>query len=590
MLWKRVLIGQLGHTIGMRQSAVKSGCYPANAEDQKMLVLGYEGTLQPDPASFRMGGPDCDPTAGGVAVSGGLPPQMEMLIEPLLAKALLAFERRIPDGQRVFSGERIPVDALLELLRQRLQGILTLTVAAHLTTADDPATPTEHDLTQEFPVLGPLLQQAVSEWVAATAAFHERLQRDGSRLAAWLGVASLPPVESVSGTTSDTHPGGHLVLRIVFKGGRCVYYKPRSISGEWLWHRLLELIAEAEPALRLPAGRALEGGIASRYGWAESVLVRDSLDRGSGGLAGGVEYWHAAGAMLCLAHHVSLTDLHLGNVIATPNGPAVTDAECLGTSRFFDSPTAGNTREDTKCGTVLEALMDTGLLPGRAVQSMPDISGLFGSAGPIPGLGLPQWSLEPSGRYRLRVASAVLMDHGNTPGRESPLTVLPQLLAGYRQAAGVLLRCRKALIASGSHWRSVLEKDHAPRVVVRDTLCYSLLLSESLDPRYLRSGYGRQRTLRSALRADIPAIFPKALLRTELHSLLNLHIPRLIALPGTRTLASNSGRPLVRNFARCAPAEEVIRRMEELSAKSLEAVHVPALVLAMLRTVASSQS
>jgi len=126
--------------------------------------------------------------------------------------------------------------------------------------------------------------------------------------------------------------------------------------------------------------------------------------------------------------------------------------------------------------------------------------------------------------------------------------------------------------------------------VVRDTLCYSLLLSESLDPRYLRSGYGRQRTLRRALRADIPAIFPKALLRTELHSLLNLHVPRLIALPGTRTLASNSGRPLVRNFARCAPAEEVIRRMEELSAESLEAVHVPALVLAMLRTAASSPS
>jgi len=574
----------------MRQTAVKSGCFSANAEGQKMLVLGYEGTLQADLVSGRTGGSDCDHPADGVAVSGELPPQMEMLIEPLLAKALLWFERRIPHGQRVFSGERIPVDALLELLRRRLQGILTLAVAAHLTTADRSTTVTDRDLTQEFPGLGPLLQQAVSEWVAATVAFHERLQRDGSRLAAWLGVASLPPVESVSGTTSDTHPGGHLVLRIGFKGGRCIYYKPRSISGEWLWHRLLEMMAEAEPTLRLPAGRVLEGGISERYGWAESVQVGDSVGRGSEGVADGPEYWHAAGAVLCLAHHVCLTDLHLGNVIATPRGPVVPDAECLGTPRVFDSPTKGNAGEDSKCGAFLESLMDTGLLPGRTVHGMPDISGLFGSAGRVSGLGLPQWSLEPSGRYRLNVASAVLMDHGNAPGRASPLSVLPELLAGYRQAARVLLLCRKALISSGSQWSSVLEKDHAPRIVVRDTLCYGLLLSESLEPRNLSSGYRRQNTLRSALQSDAAAIFPKALRRTELHSLLNLHVPRLIALPGTRTLASSSGRSLARNFARCTPAEEVIRRMEELSAESLEAVHVPALVLAVLRSAASPRS
>lgn len=585
--WNRVPMGQLGHTIGMRQTAVTSGCFPANADDRKMLVLGYEGTLHAGPAPGQMGGRDCDLADGGVAACGGLPPQMETLIEPLLKNALLAFERRIPDRQRVFSGERIPVDALLELLRRRLQGILTLAVAARLATAGSSIALTVRDLTQEFSGLGSLLQQAVSEWVAATLAFHERLQRDGSRLAEWLGVGSLPPVESVSGTTSDAHPGGQVVLRIVFKGWRCIYYKPRSISGEWLWHRLLELIAEAEPALRLPAGRVLAGGIPARYGWAESVLVRDGTVGGGEGSGDGPAYWHAAGAMLCLAHHVSLTDLHLGNVIATPRGPVVTDAECLGTPRLFDSMAGG---EGTKCGTFLESLMDTGLLPGRAVHGMPDISGLFGSGGPVPGLGVPRWSLESCGRFRLRVASAVLMDHGNAPGRVSPLTVLPQFLEGYRQAAGALLRCRRALMSSGSQWRSVLGKDHAPRVVVRDTLWYSLLLSESLDPRYLHSGNRRRRTLRSALQADAPDNFPGAVLRTELHSLLELHVPRLIALPGTRTLASNSGRSLVSNFARCTPAEEVVRRMEELSAESLEAVHVPAIVFAVLRTVASSQS
>lgn len=575
----------LHHTIGMRQSALKSGCLPVNGEDRQMLVLGYQGTLQPDPTLCQAAGPGYDHASGGIAVPGGWPPQMEALIEPLLARALLGLERRTPAVQRVFGGELIPLDALLELLRERLRGILAQAIAAHLETADHHTLLVERDLICEFPVLLPLLQQAVSEWIAAMAAFHDRLQRDGQRLAAWLGVATLPPLESVSGTTSDTHPGGHVVLRIVFSGGCCVYYKPRPISGEWLWHRLLEAVAEAEPALRLPAVRVLEGSSPARYGWTESVLPLDRL-RGS---PDGTRYWHAAGAMLCLAHHVSLTDLHLGNVIATPSGPAVIDAECLGTPRFVDTPASGNSRGNTAFGAFFESLIGAGLLPRKLLSRMPDVSGLFGSAAPVSGLGLPQWFVASDGSYSLATAPAVLLDHGNAPGRTSALTAMPQLLAGYRQAAGVLLHIRKALLASGSHWRSVLEREHAPRVVLRDTLTYGILLSQSLEPGNLRSEYRRQAAFRGALRRDAPVAFPKALVRKELQALRHLHVPRFMALPGTRTLASGCGGSLASNFSVCTPAEEVLRRMEELSLEKLEAVHIPALLLAILNLAESSR-
>lgn len=545
-------------------------------EDRQMLVLGYQGTLQPDPHSCGGGS---DPIPSGESVCVRSPPQMDGIIEPLLAGALHGLERRIPTRHRAFAGELISVDALLELLRERLRGILTLAVAACLKRGEVSAAAMDRCLLVEFPRLSPLLQQAVSEWVAATATFHERLHRDGTRLARWLGFASLPPVESVAGTTSDTHPGGHGVLRVVFKGGRCVYYKPRSISGEWLWHRLLEIIAETDPALRLPAGRVLEGSRPERYGWAESVLMQGDTN----GFADGTEYWHAAGAMLCLAHHVSMTDLHLGNVLATPNGPAVTDAECLGVPRLLDASPNKAHRENEPVASFFEALMSTGLLPDGVVRDVPDVSGLFGSAGAVSSLGLPQWILEPDGRCRLMAVPAGLLDHGNAPGRVSMLAVLPELLAGYRHAACVLLCSRRSLISPGSRWRWVLEREHAPRIVVRDTLRYSLLLSRSLEPRYLCAGGQRQSDLRRVLEVDTPTAFPKALLRAEVHALQRLHIPRLIALPGTRTLASGSRRPLVRNFASCTAAEEVLRRMEELSAERLEAVHVPALLLAMLR-------
>jgi hypothetical protein len=59
-------------------------------------------------------------------------------------------------------------------------------------------------------------------------------------------------------------------------------------------------------------------------------------------------------------------------------------------------------------------------------------------------------------------------------------------------------------------------------------------------------------------------------------------VPRLITLPDTRTLASGSGRSLASSFAGCTPAEAVIRQMEGLSRDTLEAIQVPALLLAIL--------
>jgi lantibiotic modifying enzyme len=562
----------------MRPSASQNEVLPVNSENPQMLVIGYHGTLRPDTASPSEDAPARD-QPGTVSIAS--PPQMDQFIEPLLANALLALESCSPGNQRIFAGKQIPLDGLLGLLRRRLQDILTLTIAAHIENADSPTTLTEHKLAHNFPVLATLLQQAVSEWVIAAVTFLQRLQRDASRLAEWLGVGSLPPVESLSATASDTHPGGHVVLCLIFHGGRCVYYKPRAVTGEWLWHSLLESVAEADPSLSLPAARVLPGSSLERYGWMESVTAQDIPQRTVEKPAEGPLYWRSAGAMLCLAYHACLTDLHLGNIIATPRGPAVTDAECLGTPGV---PAAqAITRDSTEHDAFLESVMDTGLLPGRSTPDLPDVSGLFGSAAPVPGLRLPQWTLQPNGQYRLTMAPACLLDHGNKPDDASPLTAMPHILEGYRLASKALLRARKTLLHAQSRWRSVLERQHAPRIVVRETFHYGLSLSRSLEPEQLRSEQQRRNMLLDALQKDAPAITPDALLRTELHSLLHLHVPRFVLLPGTRTLASGSGRSLGRNYASCTPVEVVIRRMEKLSEESLESVHVPAILLAAFR-------
>ena len=505
-----------------------------------LLLLGYQGTLQPDPAQCG-------------AAADAFPSEAEAHVERFVAAARR--DLRIPPAHRLCGGEPIPLSALEDTLSDRLRGIFTPALGL------DPHADAEH-LTREFPLLHALLAAAVAEWVDAIATFHARLHRDAARLAEWLHLPSLPPLHAVFTTDSDSHAGGHKVIRLEFAGGLCVYYKPRPVTGEWLWHHLLQALQE-HSSLHL-ASAAVLAGDSGRYGWMQAI-PRSHNPRGS------EQYWHAAGAVLCLAEHMRITDLHMANVLVTCDGPASFDTESLGTPR---------TENATGSAAALADLLDTGLLP-TASASRPDVSGLFGHSAPVPEILLPRWSADADGAPRLETVPAALMDHSNTPPCASPIAVLPHLVSGYREAASALMRCRETLLTPGSAWLSVLNV-HAPRIVLRDTLTYGLLLSRSLQPDALRSARRRATLVRDALQEAGTARLPASVLRTEQRTLLHLHIPRFTALPGTRKLATSAGRPLAARFHASTPAETVLSKLAALTPATLESVHIPALLLAVL--------
>ncbi len=571
---------------GVRDFMANIGPFDQRNNDAVLLVVGHRGTLRPVPSTGV--GPLSFPS-DDAAFAGNLPPIMEALLGPWLATASDRLKQRVPPEQRAFRGEPIPLDSLLLLLKDRLLGVLTQAVGASCLDAEEqPASPVASDLFRKFPLLLSLIGSVVSEWVTATVTFLERLHRDRQWIAAALQLTALPPIESICETTSDAHAGGHSVLRVGFVGGGCLYYKPRPVTGEWLWHALLVAIARLDPELRLPSARVLTNDVRFHYGWAESVfpeensLSENSNERSNGDSMPVLDYWHAAGAMLCLAQHARLTDLHLGNIVATPWGPAVTDAECLATPNLPVRPGTETSLENAAIAGALESIVSTGLLPIGRVSDQPDISGLFGHATPVPGVELPGWAVSPEGRYHLISVDAELVAHPNTPNQTTAIAVLPRMLSGYRHAAELLMRGRETLIGPGARWRAVLEKAHAPRMVVRDTLSYGLLLGRSLGPRYLHSWYRRRNAILSGLDTETSAGLPWSLLRTETTALLHMHVPRLVVLPDSRTLANSSGRPIARGFAACTPAQPVLGQIEGLSTESIENIQVPALLTSIL--------
>ncbi len=528
------------------------------------LVLGYQGTLAPDPARCA------EPAAGGEEA----PLIPEIPLEPWIRDAQRDLQQRLSAGVPECRGGCIDPGALVETLRERLTGILTEALAF------DPDA-NEESLTRRYPALPALLQGAAAEWVDAIAVFHERFHRDASRLAHWLDDAQLPELRSLTPARSDPHAGGHSVLQLLFRDGRCIYYKPRPISGEWLWDRLVHAV-NGHSSLQLNSAGAL-AGITGRYGWVASLTPHAGLHEWDQSSLQASAYWHAAGATLCLAAHVRMTDLHLANVLATSSGPAPVDAESFGSP-----PTAADSGARHAFAAIVDTLLDTGLLPSDHAGELPDVSGLFGRAAAAPGILVPEWSDGPAGTRRLRMVPSALVDQGNAPPGASPLQVLPQLVSGYREAADALMRCRESLVSPESPWRRTLEQIHAPRIILRDTLTYGLLLSESLHPDQLPSVHRRRSVLRNALRGRSRGALPEAVLRAELRDLLGLHIPRFTGLPGSRTLATSSGRRLAQRFLACSPAEAVLHGMDQLSTQRLNELHVPALLLAILGQQGSS--
>lgn len=506
---------------------------------------------------------------------------MEELLTAWLAGASRELDRRVPQAQRVFRGEPIPLDSLLLILRNHLSGILTPAVASVCDDAEqEPPPQISADVFGKFPALLPLVRSTVSEWIAAVATFLQRLHRDAPDIARAQKLGELPPIESICGTASDVHAGAHPVLRVSFAGGGCMYYKPRQVTGEWLWHALLASIAALDPELSLPRARVLTHGSRFHYGWMEALAPLSAGD--SCQLQ---NYWHAAGALLCLAQQVRMSDLHLGNIMATRLGPAVTDAECLATPERARNRVRGPAAEAPELACAVDAILATGLLPGRDLGSRPDVSGLFGHAVPVHGITVPQWMVSANGRYRLRAAAAALVEHNNAPAvATSPIAVLPPLLSGYRHAAQALLSARTALVAPGAPWRLLLERAHAPRVILRDTLTYGLLLSHSLMPRHLGSVSQRRAAIVPALQAARPVEVSPALLRMEARALLQGHMPRFTHPPASRSLAGSSGRPIVRQFTACSAAQSVVAELEILSRTRLEGVLIPALLSSILES------
>jgi len=451
----------------------------ASGGRERLLLVGWEGALAPVPGK--------DAGAGEPEVLGSW-----------MAEAR-RFAARISTSD---SGATLPLEQLVGALRRRLMGVFAMPVAMGF-----------GGLTGEQRAgLERVTGAVLEDWRAGVGLFARRLRGCSAELARWMGVAELPEIISLGAASSDVHGPSGVGIQIEFAGGETVFYKARPVTGEVFWAELQGRLAEIDLQAGVRAARALTGrDQAGEFGWME-CLPRSVCEEG--------RHWRRAGALLCAAMATGLSDLHMANIVATADGPAVVDAECLGGLGGW-APGDGEGMEGE--------LLGTGLLP---FGDLPDVSGLFGGGASVSGVRVPRWGADGAVEF----VGAGLVEQGNrlAGSERAPLACLPEMLDGFRCAAEAICGIRRELLTEGG-WVERMEASHRPRVVFRSTLEYGLVMSRTLFPEAIGFSevIGSEVARERAVRRGLAELGPRqggaeggGVEEAEVRALLRLCVPR----------------------------------------------------------------
>ncbi len=430
-------------------------------------------------------------------------------------------------------------------------------------------------LWKAFPVLARQTAWIVERWVATTAELLTRLEADRATLAEHFAAGADPGrVESIEPGLSDPHEGRRRVSLLRFTSGLELVYKPRSLGIDVAFAGLLGW-AEAHGLPAVPPRLAvLDRG---RHGWVGVARHAALASREAGH-----EYFRKSGALLCLAHALRATDLHMENVIATSSGPVVVDLEpLLQPVKRSDATGLDRAAASTEPHDVPDSCLSSGLLSLYEIGtdgSVFDMGGLRGTGRGTLKLTRRVWQGQRTddlqysdvATFTTRTANAAIA------GDETlqPDDFAGDVVAGFGETYRWLVAHRDALLAPGGPLDRFATS--RTRVIPRSTSQYMMLSAVLAAPRYQRDGATRSVALDVLLRpfathVERPAVWPA--LVAERQALEALDVPYFSAgCDDTAVFAGAGGaeaataaEPLVRGYFSTSGLDGVRARLRAMT-------------------------
>jgi lantibiotic modifying enzyme len=419
------------------------------------------------------------------------------------------------------------------------------------------------ELYREFPVLLRKSIAVAGGWLEATVEASLRLAGDREELERrFADGRPLGAVSAVEAPASDPHRGGRKVLVLAFESGSRLVYKPRPVAQEALLAAWVEWMTahgfeDAPPAART---WARDG-----YGWQEYVEAGSLADASAA-----QRYFRRAGALVALGYALRAGDLHAENLVATPRGPVVIDAEMLLQplpASAVDSSGRPRAEADPQGHALASALV---VDPSRVSAIA------WGGLDPPPeGLGEPEPRFTGIGSDALALTSerapiAAGANVARLAGRALAAAEYREaLLAGFAAAYRFLLARRAAILAPGG--ALAVAADHPVRVLFRPSRQYATVLQMSTAPARLADGRESGLVLEALLapfagRRERPPLWP--LVTEERAAIERLDVP-YFTLPASASEPRSTGGVALRGVFALSGLEAARAGLERWSERDL---------------------
>ncbi|MCP4548728.1 MAG: type 2 lantipeptide synthetase LanM [bacterium] len=411
----------------------------------------------------------------------------------------------------------------------------------------------------EYPVLSRQLTRQARLWVDSVFKFTQHLLDDWPDIGSTFSPNSPPGVlTEIIHSAGDSHRGGQSVCLLRFSSGFRLVFKPRPMSIDRHFQKLVVWINERSdfgfrPLVVLDRGD---------HGWVEWVENTPCDD-----LSAVERYYRRQGGYLALLYALDASDFHYENIIAANDQPMMIDLESLFQPRVDP---VGSEMFAQRPAFLLpqETVLRVGLLPAKMPLepksgSGYDISGFGGENGQLVA-DIPRWSDAGTDKMHLEKTTVAMSEKLNRPTLNGTTVRAGQYAdlveEGFTSLYNVIREHRKELLSETGPL-AAFENDTI-RPVLRPTRTYFKILKGSLHSDFQQNALLGDLFLDCLWQGRIGEQWNQVAL-AERRDLRRGDIPVFSAKTGSRDLWDSEDRRFV-DFLRTSSMEYVRARIKGL--------------------------
>lgn len=369
-------------------------------------------------------------------------------------------------------------------------------------------------LCQEYPEMTRLLYIRMKYAYHNLQRFVERLQRDKEQIEEQLCFGKeFKRIHSIQFGGSDSHKQGQQVIQCLLDNGCRIIYKPHSMNKEMQYQHLYNTFCQK---IGLPS---YYYKIINRqeYGW-EAYLRSKECEREEAVK----RYYKRMGIHLFLCYLLRITDMHQENILAMGEFPVVVDVETMpGIAMRQEQENA----EESIKSKISTSVLTSGILPTPVWSNGQEgiiISALYCNDEVKSTVKLPVIRKAKTSEMYIDYEFRKVIRTNSIPtyrGEKQYVNAyLDDICEGFYEAYKLFLREKISL-------DSMIEPiwKERTRYLVRHTQQYSMYLSSSLHPIFLKSSEYRLLMLQVLQKEDID----REIIEQEISAMMKLDIPLL---------------------------------------------------------------